>query len=902
MKLKRILAAIIAVAMTVSIVPMAFAATAGIDVDFTSTDFDGFASFGNNTSKQTVASIYGRDDTAMSITSTTNVLNNLTAGRYYFSDVALTSEDTRLSFKIAAADTLSVKGVSFVNAPPANVLQWALPSDVLFKMNTDGNMYVLDTNIGAYETEKWYQIDIVFNSTGIKEVYVNGRLKNENAIAYANMSAIFGDASTRYLLFYMTDKASGNTSTMYLDDIETETSDATSNAAVPSDRKIEYTHSCTIENGMVTNLGDGASVESVLASFNVTNGTIRVVDTQGETVTSGALVQGMKVEISSVNGENKEVYLIDCLNLVLTAPANESSTRALTENMSVSFNESNGDYVEFYVNGLLKETVTSAPYEYTINHVAGVTSYEVYAVVVTAGDVRTETEKRTYTFVENSIPTVSVVDVIGNAGAFASVLKTDTVKFNVTATDSDYAESGLEKVELYFDGALVASKEVDPANIETLTLDSDYVVSNLTMGTHGYYAKAYDVEGAVATSAEVTFSVVDSASTDIDYATFEFGNESIMEEFSMSTSEPQLATVVDPLNPNNNVKGYVNGQFDTIYLRNNAGTFAGVTILYFELDFMTNNPSVNTTFEIRTKTTEERTTDVAVPDLGIEANKWYRMKYIVNSQTSMEEFWLSEDGGVTWVNKYSGPTNQTLGGAFASNRVCINKTKTPDYEFYIDNIHTYKVEHTSYVTGIKYLNAFDAVSPVTNGEVNSDVMKIKIEYNNSVGTYFFGDATSNFVITDSEGNVFDRFTASAVDTVVTITFDVALKSQETYTVRTQNLFESLVDGTPESFTFTTGVAQFDAVNAVIATDGSGGTMTVKNSGGSVTATVIYAVYSGDKLIKLGKQEGVTFGPGDTSFTVDPATDIGTGTGDLTAKVFFWSDLTAARTVKMGAVE
>lgn len=916
MKLKRILAMLIATAMVLSIVPMAFAATAGVDIDFdTTTGFAEWKVASNRATNNAVTGIYGNSTNSMNISSPTGKSFTGTTGvRAYEENVSVSKTATRLSFRIAAADTNSRKAVSFDTGAAA-------PGTAVFEMSTDGYMYVLGTQICAYETERWYQVDLLIKLTGDFEVYIDGGSVNSakttgTADASAVLTDVFGEADDdtelRNLYYYMLDKADTNvTSNMYVDDFKTVVSDTDSEATIADSEKLVYTYtgSATFANGMMSDLGDGATVEGILADFTVTKGTIGIYDSLNQLVVSGAVAPGMKLVLASASESVKIEYALDCLNLVFTVPDEGLSTRDLTKTISATFNGT-GE-VEFYVNDSLKATVATAPYEYTVEHTIG-GAYEVYVVVVTNG-ARISSDKKTYTYVANSVPTVSAVDAVGNVSNFGRINKTETVKLNVTATDSDYAESGVSRVELYFDGALVASKDAEAANTQTLTLDSDYVVSNLAVNTHSYYAKAYDADGAVATSDVVTFSVIETSTVDIDKATFESGNESIMGEYHPNI-DAQLSTIPEPGNESNTVKAYVGTQ-STMYMKNATSSFAGTTVLYWEMDIKTSNPSSNDFLEVRTSNNGERTTQFKISRLEMTADQWYRIKYIVNSQTSKQEMWISSDGGANWAlvaNESCNPLGDgvgsvTMGGSFASTRVYLNRTAATGYEFYMDNIHIYRVDETPYVSGIKYLDGMGSQLFMTNGTVDADVKSIDIEYNGAISTYFFGEtgnnAYENFVITDSKGNECKRFTANAADTKVTITFDVALDSQETYTVSVVDIFETLAGGTPASFTFTTSPALFDAVGAVVETDGSGAEMVVKNStGSSVTATVIYAVYSGDKLIYFGKQDNVSFATGEVPFTVDPAAQVGTGSGDLTAKVFFWSDLTAARTVKMGTVE
>lgn len=878
MKLKRILATLIALAMVASIVPMTFAATPGVDIDFESNDFDGIGVLAARATKAAVTNQYGYAGTSMSLTSPSDkALAGNTAARVYKSGVALTKSGSRLSFKVAAADTNSVKAVSF-NASNAR------PATALFKMDTDGKMYLLDNEICAYDTERWYQIDIEFANSGAYTVYVDGGYTaKQTGTATATMSNIFGsdaaDSEERFLIFYMQGKTSGTASTMYVDDFETETTDATSSAAVPATRKLDVTYngSATFENGMMKNIADGATAESIVADFTVISGVVKVVDNSGNNAT-GAVAPGMKLVISSQDESTKLEYTLDCLNLVFTVPA--GTPRDLEKTISVTFNGTGS--VEFWVDGALKATDTEAPYEYTVVHGDVSKEYDVKAVVITAGDVRTETETETYNFVANSAPTLAFSAATPASGA--GVTGSDTVTISVTATDSDYADgpvSGVTKVELYFNGAKVAEE----TSAASATLTATYTAANLARGQYSYYAKAIDADGAEVVSDTVTFSVIESAVTEKDYADFENGNKGVWGEFQTTN----LEDVTDPAVREGTVKGYVNKTEQSLYMKNDTSFFSGVDTLYWEMDIMTSNPATNKTYlQVRGPNagSGEPQTKISTDMLGIEANKWYKVKYVVNCKTNHEtvEVYEYDASGVATLQSVQTFSTATLPlASFASVRIYINEQNGggSDYKFYMDNIKLYTVEETTYVSGHRYANK-----------------QFVLSYNNTVEKYQFDE--NNFKVTDAEGNEVTDFGVSTVLGDITLTFNGHIESQATYTVEIKNLDSRLENGTAASYTFTTPAKAFDVLKSETTANADGTGATVKfNASTAGPVEVIYAIYSGDKLIGIKK-----FTPDFNQGLVQniPAVEwIGTGT-DKTAKVFVWSGITGARTIYTDVID
>ncbi len=148
--------------------------------------------------------------------------------------------------------------------------------------------------------------------------------------------------------------------------------------------------------------------------------------------------------------------------------------------------------VEFYVDGLLKGSDTSAPYSLAFDSTTVATGS--HTLVVKAYDAANNVGTSTgVSFnVDNTPPTASVTES-GTTG---------TLVFTATASDS----FGVSTVGFYLDGKWIVSDSIAP-------YVATYNGYTLTNGTHTLYVKALDAAGNIGTSSTISFTVSNPAET-----------------------------------------------------------------------------------------------------------------------------------------------------------------------------------------------------------------------------------------------------------------------------------------------------------------------------------------------------------------------------------------------------
>jgi len=179
-------------------------------------------------------------------------------------------------------------------------------------------------------------------------------------------------------------------------------------------------------------------------------------------------------------------YKIDTLPPVVsvTAPLNAAAIElGATQNITANATDASSDVqkVEFYVDGLLKNTVTSAtgPYSYGWSTV-GVTegAHTIYAKSYDQFNFVAQSATINVTVADKVAPTVSISSPINNAQV------SGLVTINSTASDNANG-SGLAKVEFYQGATLINTDTAAPFS---------YVWDSKTAadGTYSLTAKAYD--------------------------------------------------------------------------------------------------------------------------------------------------------------------------------------------------------------------------------------------------------------------------------------------------------------------------------------------------------------------------------------------------------------------------
>jgi hypothetical protein len=192
-----------------------------------------------------------------------------------------------------------------------------------------------------------------------------------------------------------------------------------------------------------------------------------------------------------------------------TASASESGSSGVITFNAAASDDVGVTRVEFYVDGALKGSDSSAPYSVTLDsttladgsHTLVAKAYDAAGNVGSSSAVGFSVSNSSGG--DTSAPTVSAAES-GSAG---------NIGFSANASD----DVGVTRVEFYVDGALKGSDSSAPYSA---TLDS----TTLANGSHALVAKAWDAAGNVGSSAAVGFSVSNTSSSQlISNANFESG-------------------------------------------------------------------------------------------------------------------------------------------------------------------------------------------------------------------------------------------------------------------------------------------------------------------------------------------------------------------------------------------
>lgn len=176
----------------------------------------------------------------------------------------------------------------------------------------------------------------------------------------------------------------------------------------------------------------------------------------------------------------------------ITSPANGATVTGTTAiNASASDDSGIVSKVEFYVDGSLKSTDTTAPFSYSFNTSQfSVGSHTVYARAYDAANNNSNSSTITVTIPDTTNPTVGVTSPTSGATLAGTVAFTANASDNIAVT----------KVEFYVDGQL---KGTDTASPYSISLDT----KALTNASHSFTAKAFDAANNQVTSAAVSATV-----------------------------------------------------------------------------------------------------------------------------------------------------------------------------------------------------------------------------------------------------------------------------------------------------------------------------------------------------------------------------------------------------------
>lgn len=256
----------------------------------------------------------------------------------------------------------------------------------------------------------------------------------------------------------------------------------------------------SIARAQIGGLTGDQLVAIITFKAKTTGGNVSLSFVNGTELISSSNNTNILPSLSSAYGAT---YKIDTLPPVVsvTSPANNTNIElGATQNITVSATDADSDVqkVEFYIDGILKNTITSAtgPYAYSWSTV-GVTegAHTIYAKAYDQFNFVAQSTTINTTVSDKTTPTVSITAPINNA------LVSGIVTINATASDNTNG-SGLAKVEFYQGTTLI---NTDTASPFTFAWDSKTSAD----GAYSLTAKAYDKAGTpnVKTSTAVSVNV-----------------------------------------------------------------------------------------------------------------------------------------------------------------------------------------------------------------------------------------------------------------------------------------------------------------------------------------------------------------------------------------------------------
>ena len=258
----------------------------------------------------------------------------------------------------------------------------------------------------------------------------------------------------------------------------------------------------TIARAQIGGLTGDQLVAIVTFKAKATGGNVNLAFINGTGLISSSSNANILPSLSSAYGSQ---YKIDTVPPVIsvTSPANNASVElGATQSITANATDADSDVqkVEFYVDGALKNTITSAtgPYSYSWSTV-GVTEgiHTIYAKAYDQFNFVSQSSTMNISVGDKITPTVSLTSPINNAQVSGLVTVNATASDNVNGT-------GLAKVEFYLGTTLLNTDITAPFSY---TWDSKTITT--TDGTYSLTAKAYDkaVTPNVKTSTPVSINV-----------------------------------------------------------------------------------------------------------------------------------------------------------------------------------------------------------------------------------------------------------------------------------------------------------------------------------------------------------------------------------------------------------
>jgi chitinase len=180
----------------------------------------------------------------------------------------------------------------------------------------------------------------------------------------------------------------------------------------------------------------------------------------------------------------------------ITSPANNSPASG-TVSVGASATDNVGvTSVEFYVNGVLQSTDTSAPYLLSWNTSTLATgSYTLYAKAYDAAGNVGQSENVSVTVINDTTAPTVTLTAPGNG---ASVHGTQSI--TAVATDN----IAVSKVELYANGTILFAGNVAPYSY-------NWDIAGLANGPYTLYARAYDAAGNVGRSIDTVVTLLNGS-------------------------------------------------------------------------------------------------------------------------------------------------------------------------------------------------------------------------------------------------------------------------------------------------------------------------------------------------------------------------------------------------------
>jgi len=181
----------------------------------------------------------------------------------------------------------------------------------------------------------------------------------------------------------------------------------------------------------------------------------------------------------------------------ITNPANNATIKGTILVQATAADDLGVAQVEFLVDGTVRSTDATAPYEYSLNTTSPVLADGPHTISAKAYDATSSTTATINVVVDNNAPTISITAPA--AGAF---VRGTAVSVSTTVSDT----VGVVKVEFYVDGTLKSTDTTSPFSYSWDT-------TTYTNASHTLQAKAYDNANNVGTSATISVTVDNIAPT-----------------------------------------------------------------------------------------------------------------------------------------------------------------------------------------------------------------------------------------------------------------------------------------------------------------------------------------------------------------------------------------------------